>query len=250
MKNNEVAHNIMRRLLIAGQSRGRSASGVAYVSSKEVAVVKKNVSSSALVNLPEYNEAEEQYFNLVKPKYEIVAVHGHCRLPTKGSPEDNNNNHPIASGQTVGAHNGMIANDDALFTIHDMSRKGEVDSEAIFALVDRFAESGKETGDITNAIVSASSVLSGSYACSLTHLAQPHCLFLFRNYSPCDVLHFPEKGLIIWASSIAFIRTAIEHYDLGRYEEIEIPRNSGIGVDLANSKINRFNLRQLDAKFA
>ena len=65
----------------------------------------------------------------------------HVRDYTKGHPTIAANNHPVRHGSVVGIHNGIISNDEELFAGHDMERhepEMTVDSEAIFALVDRY----------------------------------------------------------------------------------------------------------------
>jgi len=62
----------------------------------------------------------------------------HTRDHTKGHPDIDANNHPIRHASVVGVHNGVIANDDALFARYRMERHERlmtVDSEAIFALM-------------------------------------------------------------------------------------------------------------------
>jgi glucosamine 6-phosphate synthetase-like amidotransferase/phosphosugar isomerase protein len=64
----------------------------------------------------------------------------HVRGYTKGHPSLAANNHPIRHGAVVGIHNGIIANDEEIFARHGYDRAEPgmtVDSEAIFALVDR-----------------------------------------------------------------------------------------------------------------
>src|SRR5262249_40882864 len=70
----------------------------------------------------------------------------HVRDYTKGHPTIDANNHPIRHGAVVGVHNGIIENDDALFEQYGIERAHPdmtVDSEAIFALVNR------RPGDLT-----------------------------------------------------------------------------------------------------
>jgi glucosamine 6-phosphate synthetase-like amidotransferase/phosphosugar isomerase protein len=59
----------------------------------------------------------------------------HTRYATQGSPQVNDNNHPIPVGSLVGVHNGHVSNDDELFRRTRVERQAEVDSEAIFALL-------------------------------------------------------------------------------------------------------------------
>ncbi len=64
----------------------------------------------------------------------------HVRDYTKGHPTVAANNHPIRHGAVVGIHNGIIRNDDELFSRHAIRRAENgmtVDSEIIFALAER-----------------------------------------------------------------------------------------------------------------
>jgi glucosamine 6-phosphate synthetase-like amidotransferase/phosphosugar isomerase protein len=64
----------------------------------------------------------------------------HVRDYTKGHPALPANNHPIRHGGVVGIHNGIIANDEEIFAQYGFERAESdmtVDSEAIFALVER-----------------------------------------------------------------------------------------------------------------
>lgn len=63
----------------------------------------------------------------------------HVRDYTKGHPSIAANNHPIKHGAVVGIHNGIILNDEEIFTRYAFARaepEMTVDSEAIFALME------------------------------------------------------------------------------------------------------------------
>lgn len=59
----------------------------------------------------------------------------HTRYATQGSPAENVNNHPVVAPGVVLVHNGVISNDDDLFAELGAERAGEVDSEALAALL-------------------------------------------------------------------------------------------------------------------
>jgi glucosamine 6-phosphate synthetase-like amidotransferase/phosphosugar isomerase protein len=59
----------------------------------------------------------------------------HTRYATQGSPTNADNNHPIPRGRVVLTHNGHINNDSELFKRLGVPRIGQVDSEAVSALV-------------------------------------------------------------------------------------------------------------------
>jgi glucosamine 6-phosphate synthetase-like amidotransferase/phosphosugar isomerase protein len=97
----------------------------------------------------------------------------HVRDYTKGHPTIESNNHPIRHGSVVGIHNGVIANDEDLFTAHGFERADAdmtVDSEAIFALVE--ASSGA-AGVLEE--------LRGSMATAWLDERRPGVLFLARS---------------------------------------------------------------------
>ncbi len=63
----------------------------------------------------------------------------HVRDYTKGHPSIPANNHPIQHGAVVGVHNGIILNDEEIFSEQGFARAAPemtVDSEAIFALAE------------------------------------------------------------------------------------------------------------------
>ena len=96
----------------------------------------------------------------------------HVRDYTKGHPRLEANNHPIRHGHVVGIHNGVIENDDELFARHCLERAEPgmtVDSEAIFALLDRFGSKG-----------AALEELRGSLAAAWLDERLPNVLFLAR----------------------------------------------------------------------
>jgi len=116
-------------LLNAIEERGRDATGAAWVQhAGGVPVVRV---SKRAVRARRYIEAGHL---AAMPATTITAIL-HTRYATQGSPENPLNNHPISHGPIVGVHNGHLDNDDALFAALGVERRGEVDSEAAFALL-------------------------------------------------------------------------------------------------------------------
>jgi glucosamine 6-phosphate synthetase-like amidotransferase/phosphosugar isomerase protein len=118
-------------LLAAIAERGSDAAGYAYRrADASVAVHKQRTGASQLLD------------HVAIPGAAGSALF-HVRDYTKGHPSLAANNHPIRHGSVVGVHNGVIANDDALFERHGFERAEPgmtVDSEAIFALVEAAAD--------------------------------------------------------------------------------------------------------------
>lgn len=109
--------------LVEVESRGRDASGVAWLDTQRVAWWQKNaIKGSVLAS------------QLSLPGNASTGM-VHARFATKGAPSVNSNNHPIVRPGIVMVHNGHITNDDALFASLKVDRIGEVDSEAIAASI-------------------------------------------------------------------------------------------------------------------
>ena len=124
-----VERTLAAQALLAGiAERGADAVGYAWRGGdRAVRVHKQRTGATALlerISVPE----------------EAAQLLLHVRDYTKGHPRIAANNHPIRHGAVVGVHNGIIANDDELFTSHGIARAAArmtVDSEIIFALAER-----------------------------------------------------------------------------------------------------------------
>ena len=248
IKDTGSINDIIRSLFTENMARGRTASGLAYVSYEGIKVIKKNVPASVLINLPEYKETENEFI-----KYDVtntngvslpISVIGHCRLKTKGTELKNVNNHPIVRPNVVGVHNGCIANDDDLFHTYSnlFDRNGEVDSEIIFALVEHFSKNNNMP--IHASIQNMARIVMGSFACAMVHYMHPHVIWLFRRSNPCELILFEDIGMVMWASDISHIKTSIKDFDhdANSVKEIKISMNSGVGIDLHRNKIHHFEL--------
>lgn len=113
---------VARVLLRLLEVRGRDASGVAWHDKDETFIQKAAIPGSVLARQLDTS----------------VGTTGivHTRWATQGSPKHEANNHPIDAHGVVGVHNGHCSNDDELIRMCDgYKRKGQVDSEAIFALI-------------------------------------------------------------------------------------------------------------------
>lgn len=236
----KLIQELIRSLFSENMARGRTASGMAYVSYRGIKVIKKDIYATEFINLPEYKKTESECVSFDQPN-SLLSILGHCRLKTKGTETNNKNNHPIICNKVVGVHNGCVSNDDELFTIYSkyIKRNGEVDSEIIFSLIDHFSK----TCHIHDAIQRMSSVVNGGMACAMVHELQPHVIWLFRRFNPCDIVLFKDIGLVVWSSDKKYIESATLG-NFGKREIIEFQQNSGIGIDLHRNRIHRFTIEE------
>lgn len=118
------ARRLAQALLLGIEHRGKDATGAAWRQGDDIIIQKRNKTASEWVK------------TLSMPKATQSAIL-HTRAWTQGTPTNPANNHPIRTGSYVGVHNGTVWNDDYLFSVlgKDAPRHGDVDSEAIFALL-------------------------------------------------------------------------------------------------------------------
>lgn len=132
-------------------------------------------------------EAYDNIIELVDPDAKWLV--GHTRWATHGSPKNPLNNHPILHRDIIGVHNGVLWNHEDILKRTGRENDGtEVDSEAIFAAVNRWGPSEglrKVKGDMVTI-----------YA----NRARPHVLHLARSHGRQLTLAWSKKGNLFFAS--------------------------------------------------
>ena len=247
-KNNKIVNStmiweILQNLLINCQVRGRSATGVAIANNKRIVVIKNNLSAEKFVKTTQFEKFLEQHMCFDQKKHNILPIQiiGHCRMPTKGTPLNNKNNHPIVTKSFVGVHNGVIFNDNKLFDDYknDFERDGEVDSEIIFKLIEKYYIDCK---NMPKAIQSANSKLFGGMACALITTKNPYLLWLFKHSNPISIFHYKKVGMIIFASDKEYIINATKKMSIGTASRISIQLHEGLGIDLLHNTMHHFKV--------
>ncbi|MDI6880802.1 MAG: hypothetical protein QMC95_16285 [Desulfitobacteriaceae bacterium] len=186
---------IYTELLVRSVRRGYDATGVAVtLASGKISVAKGPIVSPRFVEDPVYQEVMSR---------QPIGVIGHTRAATKGSPKYNRNNHPLIGGNIVGVHNGGILNEAELTQRYHLSRKAEVDSEVIFALLDRIELLNEES------IRQTLSLLEGTYALAFQNGRDPQKIWLVRGPGRPLVVGYDTRLETTWfASESAFILKA------------------------------------------
>jgi len=240
----EIDHikEMIERLLTIVEIRGTDASGICIVSGKKAKVFKEHIPGSCLPK-------EEGYKDIMKSityQENFQFMIGHVRARTKGSELFNVNNHPIISGKVIGVHNGVISNDEDIFKVEkDLNRRGEVDSEVIFSLLNKAISIDKST--IISAVQRTSQALVGSYSCAFLHLDHPNYLTLFSGNYANIVLHdFRNYKLMVFGSTDDVITKAGK--DISLFHEPsskrEMGKNMAWRINTNNGKIYTFQLNK------
>lgn len=125
-----------------------------------------------------------------------VAVQMHARLATQGDSHNPVNLHPIERGPVVGAHNGIIVNDDEIFKGLELERHGEVDSEAIFAAIEAVCPDMR-----LDHLQIVLDLLQGSYAFTVATSQVPGKVWLVAGNGELCYARDKARNLVWWAST-------------------------------------------------
>ena len=163
------------------ETRGRDASGFAFIQDGQLIVSKAPIKSSLFVKTEDWQKLE-------LPKFMIL----HTRAATQGSNKIDANNHPLFSKQGVAiVHNGIIYNDKDIFS-KNHKRDGEVDSEAILHVL-----SSKYKGDKIKRVFDK---LDGSFAFAAINKEEPDKLILVKKDNPIDLYYDIENDILYFCS--------------------------------------------------
>lgn len=125
-KHHANASELAGAMLYEIEHRGYHATGTAHINPRSGKRVMSKAPMAASQFVPRMGE------NLCKGAQTAIL---HTRWATQGSPKNNTNNHPIPRGKIVLTHNGHVSNDNDLFKQLGVKRYGQVDSEAVAALL-------------------------------------------------------------------------------------------------------------------
>ena len=172
------------------QCRGRDACGLAFIREEKLIVSKAPIPSSKMVQSKEWKELE-------LPRIMIL----HTRMKTQGSEKDSNNNHPLYNKEGVAiVHNGIIHNDHEIFG-KNQKRDGQVDSEAILAVI-----SSKGKGDKIKKVFDR---IDGSFAVAVIDKNNPEQLILIKKDNPLCIYYNSEDDILYFCSERQIMQEAL-----------------------------------------
>jgi hypothetical protein len=126
---------------------------------------------------------------------------GHVRFATHGSPKYHGNNHPLIHGSIVGVHNGVLSDwEPILAATGREDDKTEVDSEAIFAAVNKWG------------IKAGLARIHGNMVTVFARTNHPQVLHIARSHGRPLVYCMTPAGSLVFASECCVIdECRIEH---------------------------------------
>src|SRR3989344_5454107 len=125
-------------LFLLSESRGKEASGLAFLAGDKISIYKQPLRSRKLIRQDDYKELFDKIDN-VSP----ISIIGHSRLATNGLQIDNRNNQTVTTKEGTIVHNGIVVNEDKLWGgLIQKKPKYEVDTEALLELVSTYFTKG------------------------------------------------------------------------------------------------------------
>ena len=171
--------------------RGYDSAGMAALTEKGIAVVKKKGRVDALENALK-----------ASPVLSHTAI-GHTRWATHGEPSDRNS-HPHGTERVMLVHNGIIENDIELkegLLLKGYTFESDTDTEVAAKLIDSLYA---ETGDPVKALREACLRLRGSYAFAVLFSDKPDTLYATRCESPL-LVGVAKTGAYLASDMAAFL---------------------------------------------
>lgn len=181
-------------LLRYNERRGRDATGI-YIADQSGSgkILKAPVSAAHLTETVEYQNAIQVISN------KTIALLGHTRWKTVGTPLVNENNHPISTMHCIGTHNGTISNHDELFRKHGWQRIGQVDSEVIFRCADDCIHDGKLCmGEFSEKLRE----FRGTMSFVLLNLQEPTTVYIGIGNMPLCLRYHPKLRCLCYSSEL------------------------------------------------
>ncbi len=179
------------------ESRGRDASGYAFIRDNNLIVNKAAVKSSDLIKTVDWR-------SLMLPSVMIL----HTRMKTQGSEKNNANNHPLYSKSGLAiVHNGIVYNDKEIFA--KKQRDAQVDSEAILAVL-----ASNKKGDKVKRLFE---LIEGSFAVAVIDRIQPFILTLIKKDNPIELYLDTKNYILYFCSEREIMQEALDIKSVTKY---------------------------------
>ncbi|MCG8423378.1 MAG: hypothetical protein MJE77_36220 [Proteobacteria bacterium] len=238
---------LTRDLFVLSESRGQEASGLAMVTDGQIRVLKRATPAAKLLRSKEYRalwRTESDHRNGGG-----FAMIGHSRLVTNGVQTTHQNNQPVITHNTVGVHNGIVANvDDIWQRFPALQRQYEVDTEALLSLIRHFQAS---ENSLAHAVRRSFQEIEGVANIAVV-LEEFNELILATNNGSLYTATSPSNGsagrqLTVFASEEYILRKILAGGRILPDTDLAIEHvvpNSGLLINLSCGAVQHFSLQR------
>lgn len=226
------------RLFLLSESRGKEASGLSVLNNQNISTYKDSVMASNFIKSKPYKMLVRD--NLEESHEKPFAFIGHSRLVTNGNEIFQTNNQPIITENMVGIHNGIIVNEDQLWSENKLLNKQyEVDSEIIFKLIEH--TQGKKNNIVDSILDTFNQIKGQASIASFSSILD--ILMLYTNNGSLYLGSNKNKTIIVFASENIILKKFLAPFHLkktfGSFEVQKVSANSGFIIDLNTLQLDK-----------
>ena len=199
----------IKQLLLSMEDGGKDATGIVFIMSNDIVYAKQKGKASDVIS---------GTFEADIEKYSSVsnAIILHTRQYTHGTPDNNDNNHPIIGNKYILVHNGIVHTD------RKYPAKGESDSEQMLRAME------------FHGIDKGFSKCSGWVATIFADIQNLKDFYWFSNpTATMSAGYDTERGIWFLASTYAIISKSV----IPNVDEYSIAKNSLYKCDLSTGKM-------------
>lgn len=189
------ARSLFEEIMLQSQIRGKDSSGLAVVQEDLIDVYKDMVQAKELL--------KDQLARTILDKLhsQFIAI-GHSRMETNGSFYMNHNNQPVIKDGCVVIHNGIVVNDQDVWTkLPGLKREFEVDTEVICSALSFHIQRAKE---VKKGVKEALSLFEGAWSVAVL-FESIDGLLLATNTGSLYTLEDPVNNVLFFASEKTFL---------------------------------------------
>jgi glucosamine--fructose-6-phosphate aminotransferase (isomerizing) len=241
-------NKLTNSLFLLSESRGKESAGIAISTNTAIRVYKSPIAASKMIRCGSYktffkDAIREKGSNEKDLIHSPITLIGHSRLVTNGSEENHDNNQPVIKDGIAAIHNGIVVNDEKLWSKHTKLRRlYQVDTEVILSLIRNFLDQSKS---ISQAVQSTFSLLEGT--ASIAFLAgDQEYLVLATNNGSLYATSNSDSSVFVFASEAFILNKFLEKHNaqknLSGSIVNQVRPGSGLLIDKSNVHVNEFFL--------
>ena len=202
-KKNADYSNIIKRLYMLSDNRGKEASGFCVNDKNQLSVYKTPFSGTDLVK----GKAFEEF---VVRQDENLSIIGHSRLVTDGYEHEDQNNQPVISDGCLAVHNGIIVNHKELWEKHFKGQQKEtaLDSEFISALGNKLIAKDSKVDEFLKVLFNE---VKGVFNTAVFLDNKDSCILASNNGSLYYAIN--TKGELIFASEKFIVSEIVNEFE-------------------------------------
>lgn len=226
---------LLNTLFKLSESRGKEASGLAFVFENSIKILKSPDAASILIKKNNFKKIVKDWSD---KRHNFVCI-GHSRMVTHGSEFNNTNNQPVITPDMTLVHNGIIVNDAELWEKYAFAEnKKELDSELIPIILKK----NHFKIALLNSLKTLFSEIKGMTSFA-TLISDRDEMIMATNNGSLYMLIKKNGHLVVFASESLILKKLIAkmNWNFSEYEIIRIESGMAATVSLNNAKVNFYD---------